>query len=95
MPQTIEAVQHAKATMVRVSAALRDEALFVAIKSDGASVIAADADGADIEGILSRSLTKRVKALNGRAYADPMERGVLLSLRIPLKAGVHVETADR
>ena len=89
------AVQHAKATVVRVSAALRDEALFVAIKSDGASVIGPEADGADIEGILSRSLTKRVQALNGRAYADPMERGVLLSLRIPLKAGVHVETADR
>lgn len=89
------AVQHAGASVVRVSAALRDEALFVAVKSDGASVIDTGVDGADIEGILSRSLTKRVQALNGRAYADPMEHGVLLSLRIPLKVGVHVEIADR
>ena len=89
------AVQHAGASAVRVSAALRNEALFVAVRSDGASVIDTDIEGADIEGILSRSLAKRVKALNGRAYADPMEHGVLLSLRIPLKVGVHVETVDR
>lgn len=89
------AVQHAKASVVRVSAALRDDILFVAIKSDGATLIEPTADGADVEGILSRSLIKRVKALNGRAYADPMEQGVLLSLRIPLKVDVHVETADR
>ncbi|HEX7693099.1 MAG TPA: histidine kinase [Sphingomonas sp.] len=89
------AVQHAGASAVRVSAALRDEALFVAVRSDGASVIDTGIEGADIEGILSRSLAKRVKALNGRAYADPMEHGVLLSLRIPLKVGVHVETTDR
>lgn len=89
------AVQHARATVVRVAAALRDEAVFVSIKSDGATVIDAATGSADVEGVLSRSLAKRVKALNGRAYADPMERGVLLSLRIPLKAGVHVETADR
>lgn len=87
------AVQHAHASVVKVAAALRDEAVFVAIRSDGATVIDTAADGADVEGVLSRSLTKRVKALNGRAYTDPMERGVLLSLRIPLKAGVHVETA--
>jgi hypothetical protein len=79
--------------VVKVAAALRDEAVFVAIRSDGATVIDTSADGADVEGVLSHSLTKRVKALNGRAYTDPMERGVLLSLRIPLKAGVHVETA--
>jgi signal transduction histidine kinase len=87
------AVQHAHASVVKVAAALRDEAVFVAIRSDGATVIDTSADGADVEGVLSHSLTKRVKALNGRAYTDPMERGVLLSLRIPLKAGVHVETA--
>ncbi|MGN6817683.1 MAG: sensor histidine kinase [Sphingomonas sp.] len=89
------AVQHAKAAVVRVAAALRDEAVLVSIRSDGATMIETAADGADVEGILSRSLTKRVKALNGRAYADPMERGVLLSLRIPLKVGVYVEAADR
>ena len=89
------AVQHARAQVVRIAAALRDEAVLVSIKSDGATIIEAAADGTDVEGVLSHSLTKRVKALNGRAYTDPMERGVLLSLRIPLKAGVHVEIADR
>lgn len=87
------AVQHAYASAVKVVAALRDEAVFIAIRSDGATIIDSTANGVDVEGVLSRSLTKRVKALNGRAYTDPMERGVLLSLRIPLKAGVHVETA--
>ncbi len=87
------AVQHARAARVEVLAAQRDDALFITIKSDGATVLG-ESGLPDVEGITSRSLAKRLKALNGRAYADPIERGVLLSLRIPLEAAKHVQTAD-
>jgi two-component system, NarL family, nitrate/nitrite sensor histidine kinase NarX len=38
---------------------------------------------------------RRLTALNARAYTDPLERGALLSIRIPLEAIVDVPTADR
>jgi signal transduction histidine kinase len=89
------AVQHAKSSSVNVVAALRDDALFITLKSDGATVLASETGASGVEGVKSRSLTRRLNALNGRAYADPMERGVLLSIRIPLEAMVDVPTADR
>ena len=88
------AVQHAKSSSVNVVAALRDDALFLTLKSDGATVLASET-GSGIEGVKSQSLTRRLNALNGRAYADPMEHGVLLSIRIPLEAMVDVPTTDR
>ena len=89
------AVQHAESSSVNVVAALRDDALFITLKSDGATVLASETGGSSVEGVKSRSLARRLNALNGRAYADPMERGVLLSMRIPLEAMVDVPTADR
>ncbi|WP_186728903.1 sensor histidine kinase [Sphingomonas panacisoli] len=89
------AVQHAKSSRVEVIAAQREDELFITLKSDGASALLPDIGASNIEGVRSRSLTRRLKALNGRAYADSIERGVLLSIRIPLEVIVDVPPADR
>jgi signal transduction histidine kinase len=82
------AVQHAMATNISVIVALRDNSLFITLRSSGD---AADSSKVGIAGpletIASRSLSRRLETLGGRAYADPIESGALLSMRIPVERG--------
>ncbi|WEK42499.1 MAG: histidine kinase [Candidatus Sphingomonas colombiensis] len=89
------AVRHGNASTIQVIVAEREDVLLVTLKSDGDAVIPQGNGTTDAEGIASQSLIRRLTALNGRAYADQIEQGILLSLRIPLKAKIYVEAADR
>lgn len=85
------AVQHAMATNVTVLVAQRDGSLFITLRSQ-AEVKDTPIVGimAGSETIASRSLTRRLERLRGRAYADPIESGALLSMRIPVEFGADV-----
>jgi signal transduction histidine kinase len=85
------AVQHAKATNITVIVALRDNSLFITLRSNGSAESQFKMDMANPpDMIASRSLTRRLEALRGRAYADPIESGALLSMRIPVEFGADV-----
>ena len=85
------AVQHAMATNITVLVAQRDGSLFITLRSNGEvknTPILGITNGS--ETIASRSLTRRLERLRGRAYADPIESGALLSMRIPVEFGADV-----
>ena len=85
------AVQHARASNITVIVALRDNSLFITLRSNGNAADAPKAAVAGpIEAIASRSLSRRLETLRGRAYADPIESGALLSMRIPVEFGTDV-----
>jgi signal transduction histidine kinase len=85
------AVQHAMATNITVLVAQRDGSLFITLRSNGevenTPILGITGAG---ETIASRSLTRRLERLRGRAYADPIESGALLSMRIPVEFGADV-----
>jgi glucose-6-phosphate-specific signal transduction histidine kinase len=79
------AVQHAAARQVTIAAALQDDALLLAFRND--SYVDQPVNGhAQIDGIQSQSLARRLKLLGGTAYFDNINDKTLLSIRIPLKA---------
>ena len=85
------AVQHARANNITVIVALRGNSLFITLRSNGDPADAAKAGIAGThETIASRSLSRRLETLRGRAYADPIESGALLSMRIPVEFGTDV-----
>lgn len=78
------AVQHAAARQVTIAAALQDDALLMAFRND--SYVDQPVNGhAQIDGIQSQSLSRRLKLLGGTAYFDNINDKTLLSIRIPLK----------
>lgn len=78
------AVQHAAARQVTIAAALQDDALLMAFRND--STVDQPVNGhAQMDGIQSQSLTRRLKLLGGTAYFDNINDKTLLSIRIPLK----------
>lgn len=79
------AVQHASARQVTIAAALQDDALLMAFRND--SYVDQPVNGhAQMDGIQSQSLSRRLKLLGGTAYFDNINDKTLLSIRIPLKA---------
>ena len=90
------AVQHAKATDIAVNVALRDGSLFIALRTNGRPTRAVSkALKANPDGIASRSLLRRVAALQGTAYAEDIESGDLLAMRIPMEFDGNGQAADR
>lgn len=90
------AVQHAKATDIAVSVALRDGSLFIALRTNGKpSRAVSRALRANPDGIASRSLLRRVAALQGTAYAEDIDSGDLLAMRIPMEFDGNGQAADR
>lgn len=81
------AVRYAGARQFTVRLAMREDQLFLSIKSDGRPPDPAqqtDADGA--ERIASRSLERRIVMLGGTAYEEAISAGTLLAIRLPVEA---------
>ncbi|WP_423603652.1 sensor histidine kinase [Sphingomonas sp. MS122] len=78
------AVRYAGARQFVVSMAMRDDQLFLSIKTDGRPPDpSSDADGE--ERIASRSLERRIVMLGGTAYEEAISAGALLAIRIPVE----------
>lgn len=80
------AVRYAGAGQFAVRLAMRDDQLFLSIKSDGRPpdpVQQIDEDGA--ERIASRSLERRIVMLGGTAYEEAVSAGTLLAIRLPVE----------
>ncbi|WP_447725226.1 sensor histidine kinase [Sphingomonas koreensis] len=80
------AVRYAGAGQFTVRLAMRDDQLFLSIKSDGRPPDPAqqmDDDGA--ERIASRSLERRIVMLGGTAYEEAISAGTLLAIRLPVE----------
>jgi signal transduction histidine kinase len=90
------AVQHARATDIAVTVALREGSLFIALRTNGKpSRAVSRALQANPDGIASRSLLRRVAALQGTAYAEDIDSGDLLAMRIPMEFDGNGQAADR
>lgn len=80
------AVRYAGAGQFTVRLAMREDQLFLSIKSDGRPPDPAqqvDEDGA--ERIASRSLERRIVMLGGTAYEEAISAGTLLAIRLPVE----------
>lgn len=80
------AVRYAGAGQFVVRLAMREDELFVSIKSDGRPPDPSrqlDDDGS--ERIASRSLERRIVMLGGTAYEEAISAGTLLAIRLPVE----------
>lgn len=80
------AVRYAGASHFTVRLAMREDQLFLSIKSDGRPPEPAqqvDDDGE--ERIASRSLERRIVMLGGTAYEEAISAGSLLAIRLPVE----------
>jgi len=85
------AIQHARATNITVIVAMREKSLFITLRSDGETPPLPNSGmQSQNDTIASQSLARRLEGLRGSAYADPIESGAILSMRIPVEFGADV-----
>lgn len=80
------AVRYAGAGQFTVRLAMREDQLFLSIKSDGRPPDPAQqTDDGGEERIASRSLERRIVMLGGTAYEEAISAGTLLAIRLPVE----------